>query len=237
MTGPTEAPDAPDRDDDALAAEYALGLLDGAELEAFQARLLTDPALRAQVAGWHETLVPMADDFAPVAPRAAVKVRVMDKVWGSAPARPGLWRSLGFWRLGTLTASIAAASLAAMIWLVPPAPPGPPGPVLVVNITSEDGSLVILAAAAPDSGELRLARQSGAAPPGRVLELWAIDGDAAPVSLGVLPGDGQTRIALPDILRTALPDLLLAVSEEPPGGSPTGAPTGAVLAVGQVQSF
>jgi anti-sigma-K factor RskA len=55
--------------------------------------------------------------------------------------------------------------------------------------------------------------------------------------LGVLPADPTTAVILPEALRADVADLVLAVSDEPPGGSPTGAPTGAVLAVGQVSGL
>jgi anti-sigma-K factor RskA len=44
-------------------------------------------------------------------------------------------------------------------------------------------------------------------------------------------------LPLPEALRGTVAGLVLAVSDEPPGGSPTGAPTGAVLAVGQVSAL
>jgi anti-sigma-K factor RskA len=66
---------------------------------------------------------------------------------------------------------------------------------------------------------------------GQVYELWMLpNGGAAPVSLGLLPMMGE--IALPlDAARTAIlaNTGTLAVSVEPAGGSPTGAPTGPVV--------
>jgi anti-sigma-K factor RskA len=52
------------------------------------------------------------------------------------------------------------------------------------------------------------------------------------VSLGLMPATGRLRLALDDRQRAALAIAAnVAVSDEPPGGSPTGAPTGAVLYV------
>jgi anti-sigma-K factor RskA len=71
-----------------------------------------------------------------------------------------------------------------------------------------------------------------------VLELWLIEGDAAPVSLGVLPEAPQARVPLDRALAARIAaGALLAISDEPEGGSPTGAPTGAVLAAGPVQEI
>ena len=55
-----------------------------------------------------------------------------------------------------------------------------------------------------------------------------------PDSLGVLPQDAASRITLPEALRGKLVGSVLAISDEPEGGSPTGAPTGAVLATGEL---
>jgi len=67
------------------------------------------------------------------------------------------------------------------------------------------------------------------------LELWALPPDAAPVSLGLMPASGRLRLALDDRQRAAVGLAAnVAVSEEPPGGSPTGAPTGPVLYVAPI---
>ena len=76
---------------------------------------------------------------------------------------------------------------------------------------------------------------SGGARPGRALELWLIEGDDPPVSLGVLPDTEATVLQVDAAVAAALPGGVLAVSDEPPGGSPTGQPTGDVLATGQVE--
>ena len=65
---------------------------------------------------------------------------------------------------------------------------------------------------------LSINRTSGAAPPGRALELWAIEGTNPPVSLGVLPDAPLARVALPPDLAARLgPGAILAVTEEAAG--------------------
>lgn len=58
-------------------------------------------------------------------------------------------------------------------------------------------------------------------------------GEDAPISLGVL-GDEPLTTVTPDAQAAALfgGGAALAISEEPVGGSPTGAPTGDILGVG-----
>ena len=67
--------------------------------------------------------------------------------------------------------------------------------------------------------------------PDRALELWAAAGAGAPRSLGLISASGASVVR-----KAVLPPGTdhLAVSLEPPGGSPTGAPTGPVLYVGKL---
>ena len=69
-------------------------------------------------------------------------------------------------------------------------------------------------------------------PVGKAHELWAPPEGGAPVSLGLLPKTGEQRRVLTPAQQTALAGAKqIAVSLEPEGGSPTGAPTGPVLLV------
>ena len=93
-------------------------------------------------------------------------------------------------------------------------------PVWVVRASAEAGSLT----AAP----------VGASPtPRQVPELWLIPAGGAPISLGLLDQQGESRSTLrPPAQARLRPGDTLAVSLEPPGGSPTGQPTGPVVSTG-----
>lgn len=72
---------------------------------------------------------------------------------------------------------------------------------------------------------------AGAAPPGRDLELWLIAGDAPPLSIAILSDPSNIpNVPLPDPLPEG--ELILAVTDEPPGGAPDGVATGQVRALG-----
>ena len=75
---------------------------------------------------------------------------------------------------------------------------------------------------------LRLEHSGSPAPADRALELWVIAmNDGVPRSLGLLAATGKITI-LP--LAAAIgPGDVLAVSQEPAGGSPAAGPTGPVL--------
>ena len=70
----------------------------------------------------------------------------------------------------------------------------------------------------------------------RTLELWWAPEKGAPTSLGLMRADGTTVLArgkLPGGLKKSGIDHM-AVSVEPPGGSPTGKPTGPVIFYGKL---
>ncbi|WP_277979677.1 anti-sigma factor domain-containing protein, partial [Sphingomonas phyllosphaerae] len=81
------------------------------------------------------------------------------------------------------------------------------------------------------SGEVRIA--AATVPRGRSAELWAIAEGGAPVALGLLEAGRPTRLVVAQTRRALLrAGTTLAVSIEPPGGSPDPAPTGPVVAAG-----
>lgn len=223
-------------DDDLLAAEYVLRILPRREEAAFETRLAREPGLSLHVASWTNRLAGLNAGFANAMPRSAVRKQLMSRLFGTG-GQSGIWQRLGLWQ----AVSFASLALAAVVgWqalTVAPSAPVPSMPVLMSEIAAEDQSLRLVAVYDAGSGDLRVSRTAGQAATGRVLELWAIAEGAAPVSLGVLPADPSGSLSVPPALRAQMASLTLAVSDEPPGGSPTGAPTGAVLAVGTVTSL
>jgi anti-sigma-K factor RskA len=67
---------------------------------------------------------------------------------------------------------------------------------------------------------------------GKDYELWIVPDAGAPLSLGVISVEGVYQVELSDRDREILGESrTLAISLEPRGGSPTGAPTGPILHV------
>jgi anti-sigma-K factor RskA len=226
-----------ERDDPiGLAGEYVLRLLPEDELPAFEARLARDPELRALVAAWQADLVHLTDEVAPVEPPARVAKALETELFADeASASPGLFGRLrqGF-GLSAIAAGLVAIGLFFGADLMDRGPQPPVAPALTATIAAEDESLVVAAAFDAEADQLFLAREAGQAAPGRALELWLIAGDEPPVSLGLLSDEPLTVVTVSADLAPRLAGGVLAISDEPPGGSPTGAPTGAVLAVGPV---
>ena len=223
------------RDAGMLAAEYALGVLPAAERVDFARRLERDTALRSRVWQWEIGLSGLADGIAEVAPPAQLKAAVMDRLFKPRP-RASLWNSLLLWR-GASAGLLAALAVVAGLYLRAPVAPTGSGPMLLAEVASADASVRVIALYDTQTGALRLDRRAGERAPGRDMELWLIDGTQPPKPLGLMPVAATGVIEVPAALRPAVAHAVLAVSDEPAGGSPTGLPTGAVLATGKVHSF
>lgn len=230
----------PDRAD-ALSAQYVAGTLRGPARRRFEALLPGHPALRAAVARWQAGLLPLAAVVPPVQPHPRVWSGIEQRLgFAKVPApRAGWWRSLSLWR-GLATAGfIASFGLALMLSADGPAQ----APVVVVlqatGAPNAPGAGAAYVASFSADGRSLVTRpvQPVALTPQQALELWAVPPQGAPRSLGLIRADGLSLIR-----RDQLPALLLqgraaalAVSVEPPGGSPTGAPTGPVVFAGKLQ--
>jgi len=212
-----DLPLSPLDEDDALAAEYVLGVLALPDRVAVETRMKNDTAFAARVSAWEQRLAGLNDDYeeAP-APDLLPKIEARLFPTQTKPKRPLLG-----WLAGALTA--AAVAVAAVVLLLP----APPAPV-IATLGEADASLRFEARF--DGAAITVTRVTGtAAPEGQVQEVWIIAPDAAPVSLGLLEAESLT-VPYPE----APVGWTLAVSLEPAGGSPTGAPTGPVLAAGTI---
>lgn len=214
-------PDLPDLpDDEALAAEYALGVLGLPERLAAEARIKADPVFAARVQAWETDLGALNAAYAEVPPPAGLLARIEARLF----PRPARSRQTSVLRV--LGGAVAAGLIGAVVLIGLP-PPDATAPALTASLTAEGQPLAFEASYA--AGTLRVARTAGEAPdPGRSYELWLIAG-GAPVSLGLIEGTA-VELAVADLA----PGAVLAVSLEPAGGSTTGAPTGPVLVSGTV---
>lgn len=218
-------------DDRVQAAEYVLGLMDAPFARSFEARLAIEPDLRALVSAWENDFASLAAAIPEDAPPHSVWHGITTELFGETDRRP-FWQRIG---LGQMLVGAAAAALIAFA-VVQAGLLGPGvAPQYQAEVMAEDDSLHFTAEYDNESGSLRLTRVAGDAAPGRSLEVWLIAGSDAPVSVMVWPsGTDSEEIVLPAPIAAKLPGGTFAISDEPEGGSPTGAPTGAVLATGQV---
>lgn len=217
-------------EDDMLAAEYALGLLSGDDLSHTLRRMREDSAFAARVTAWEGQFSEMAEALEPVAPAAQTKRALMARVHPDAPAHPvgnwyRIWERLWLWQV----ASGVSLVLLLVVFLNSGTAPPVPGPLYTAEIVSEAGDFRVVALVDMRRDQIVLTRTEGAAPAGRILQVWAHGPDAPAESVGLWP-DGETvRLALPPRIAAVNGVLTIGVSEEPPGGSPTGSPSGRVF--------
>jgi anti-sigma-K factor RskA len=210
-----------------LAAEYALGTLRGRARARLQRWMRDDAELAAAVAAWEARLAPMAGAVEPAAPPARVWTEVERRIGAPRKRQGSLWKALG------LVAGGAAAALVAVAVLLPSRPTEMPASYVAVLSDPKTNRPVLVATAMRSDRVLRVNTLDKAIHvSGRSLELWALPQGAKPRSLGVVSGD-KSDLKLLAAADQSLGDVpTLAVSLEPPGGSPTGQPTGPVLYTG-----
>jgi anti-sigma-K factor RskA len=222
-------------ENDLTAAEYVLGVLEAADRGTLERRLPHDPALARNVAFWEERLGTLADRVTPVEAPPAVWSRIEAALAppGQPAAKVGLWQNLEFWRaLSFGSATLAVASLAGMVYLgLVPAVRAP----LIATINSATGQPNFVATVSGGGSSLTVVPAALLTNDPRAMELWLIVPGDSPRSLGLIESGREVRINLPpDLAARVATDATLAVSLEPPGGSPTGQPTGPVIASGKL---
>ena len=222
--------------DEVLAGEYVLGVLPLPDRLRVEHRLRQDKAFQAIVARWQENLATFNTEYAAEVPPSwlygAVETKLFPKS-ADEQARGLIWSSLNFWRgltLVTLSAAIFFAASAGGLFRKPA-----DNSSLVATLGSETSSISLVTLFDRQSGRLKVTPVAAGAEKSKSLELWLIEGNSAPVPLGVLPDTGDGSIVIPPDMRSRIQDgATLAVSLEPFGGSPTGRPTGPVVASGRI---
>lgn len=220
-------------EDDLLAAEYALGVLGDAERAAAEHRVAREKAFARLVTEWEQRLAPWAADVAEAVPSP----QLWDRIVSTLPAqaqRGGLWQSLTFWRgLSFAAGALAAVCLAALVYLGALIQQHP-----LVAAIEGDGHRHFVATVDVNRGTVAVVPAAFSPDATRVPELWLIPADGKPRPVGLLHADQTVTLTLPpDLAVLAKNNAVLAVSLEPPGGSPTGQPTGPVIATGKLTSL
>jgi len=222
---------------DKLAAEYVVGTLRGRARARFHALLRYDPGLRRIVAEWEARLTPLAAAATEIPPPARIWNAVARRI-GAARA-DGLRAGLAFWR-GLAVASTAFALILATFIGVAPRPEPPMAMVAVMNDDKGQPAMVVSwpqmkAMREPYYFRIKVVQEHPVMAPGTTWEMWMLPGGKnAPVSLGLINTDADQTMKLRPALATRMEGAWgLAMSVEPSGGSPTGAPTGPVIFKGQ----
>ena len=249
----------PDRAD-RLASEYVLGTLRGPARRRFETLLPAHPALRRAVNLWEERLVVLAASGPSVEPPPQVWQRIEQRLFSpqtsaqksaqtstqaagssaarTAPRNTGFWQGLALWRTISF---MTTAAVVALVVIPKPLPEPQPPLVIVLQANPEVAQAAqvalgvqasFVASVSADGRALVLRPLDDLAlQPQRALQLWAVPPQGAPRSLGLVQATGNTTVLRGALLQDVA---AFAVSVEPTGGSPTGAPTGPIVSVGSI---
>jgi anti-sigma-K factor RskA len=223
-------------DDDILAAEFAIGLLDPAESETVQLRARSDAVLSLRIAWWRDQLGPLVAE-AEHAPPEHLWARIASQL----PVNDNLPRLMKRWRALAIGATGIAAALAVYVGShqsapIPMAPvqvAAAPSP-MVATLAGEANPAIVTVSYDATSGQMTVAPKSLAAGKGDA-ELWIIPEDGKPRSLGVIDSKAPAGHSVAMAQRTFVhPGATFAITIERKGGSPTGLPEGSVIASGKI---
>jgi len=219
---------------DALCGEYLVGTMRGRPRRRFERALKQEPLVAARLAYWQRLYAPRPSDKMRVQPDPTTWRRLEIEL-GLAQYKRPWWRRVGLWRLW---ATAATAALVVVLGIQVQQYEGPRQLVEIARLSSKDQPAAVTASISKDRQflELRATRPIEAGP-GQSYELWLIPQEGgAPLSLAVL-GKLDARLIVPEAQRARLrTGATLAVSVEPAGGSPTGAPTGPVIMTGAIET-
>jgi len=225
-------------EDDFTAAEYALGTLDASDRATLAARRLREPDLDEAILAWEARLAPLAEAVPEIEPPRDLLPTIEARIRGASPEAPGngaiveLERSIRRWRAMAIAASLFAGVLA--IGFIARETSRQSAPHEYVAILQKDAASPAFAVTVNlDKQELTVRPVAAQAPPGKSYELWLIDSKLGARSLGVI-GDTPRGASLSAYAPAVVADATYAVTVEPPGGSPTGQPSGAPVFVGKL---
>lgn len=224
---------------DALAVEYVLGT-QSPPIRRRIARLLEQESeLQDRVSFWQNNIDQLGELAKPVPVPPWVWRRIESELQPTSEKPDGWWRNVLVWRW---TTGLATA-MAILLTLLPPVVERP-------DAMTIDGGVVLVLADDSSKTAFLVSRQSEGSPIKaqalavpvitleQAYELWLIPADGVPLSVGLLNDQGGTLLELNAVLNQLLePGVGMAVSLEPPGGSPTGAPTGPIVYSGSVLSL
>jgi anti-sigma-K factor RskA len=229
--------DGPEDGDDLLAGEYVLGVQDAALRREVEARMSRDRAFAERVERWQADMASFDGAYQPEAPPAHVYARVEARLFAETRhERPGmaarLWGSLGLWRGLALASLLAVAALGSLVLTNEIGRVEPE--MLVAEMSAPDSPFDLVAHYDGTTGAMRISAVATEPAERQSLEVWLIEGpDAAPISLGVFEAESDGTMVVDSAMRDRITEgAVLAVSLEPEGGSPTGQPTGPVVASG-----
>ena len=222
-----------------LALDHALGLCEGAELERAERLLASDANFYRTVSGMRTHFAEIDDTATPLSPPHDLFARIemaidspqprLAAAAAAAPAWSNLWESLTFWRNGALAAASALLVVAGAGQF---STPTPAQPIYVAVLQNDAGQSAAVVNAFADGTVMLVPIQTVAVPQGRIIEVWTLQDRAqGPVSIGKMDQARTLKLDLKSLPKAGQGHLF-EMTLEPTGGSPTGKPTGPIIAKG-----
>jgi anti-sigma-K factor RskA len=235
------------RDLHELADEYVLGLLDAAESAEVEARLQTDASLRTAIGASRDRFLDL--DLAGEAPAtpspilwrnietrlessASDKTHEATAVAPATPVGPANDNARGWRRtaLGAIAASLVMATALTMSIV------NRPEPRVIAVLMNEAGEPLMLVEDFGDSSARIVPLVDLDVPDQRSVQVWTLPSrEMGPVSLGILDRSETVFLDGPS-LPLPQPEQFYEITLEQEGGSPTGRPTGPILAKGYAKA-
>ncbi|MEM6858082.1 MAG: anti-sigma factor [Pseudomonadota bacterium] len=248
------------RDEPMLAAEYALGLLEGEDLIEARGKAASDPVFAERTAWWDNWFAPWTDEMPGAQPSAEVWEAISARVAASEAqiaASEGpeansnvvimdMERKLRRWQwTAGITSAAAAVALALFLTAPGSAPITEQAPViaavdapLMASIPIGDTPLRLGVTYIPASEEMLVSAWGLAADGVHDHELWLVPADGGALqSLGVVVPGEERRMTLPAEIASNVGDgVQLVLTREPIGGKPEGVDAGPVVAQGALDA-
>jgi anti-sigma-K factor RskA len=228
---------------DALAGEYVLGLVEGADRTVLEQRIEREPALAASVESWRGHLAAIDATARPIPPSPGLWPRIEAEIAAILPAAErgrlkalkagntlaDWWNSLFVWRGAAFAGALAALLLA--IGLNGALDRARRQPVMVAVLLTDANIAAAVVNTFADGRVEMVPLQNIAVPEGKALEIWTLwDRTVGPRSVGLIDRARTTPLRLDQLpLGT---NQLFEITIENATGSPTGRPTGPIVAKG-----
>ncbi|MCV3764705.1 anti-sigma factor domain-containing protein [Rhizobium sp. TRM95796] len=218
-----------------LADEYVLGLAESATAREIENAMERDPELKAAIALSRERFLPLDTTVTP----ASVNDSLWTRIESALPAQQGTSgppvstvandNSSKGWKIAALSSTAAALLLAIGLGY---SISRTADPIVVAVLLNEAGEVqAVIEDFGDERATVRLLADF-AVPNDKTMEVWTLPSrDMGPVSLGLLEGVRSARLDGP-ALPTPRDNQLYEITLEQSGGSPTGRPTGPILAKG-----
>lgn len=232
-------------DPDMLAGEYALRVLEGADLAEARQRMLSDPGFVTEVQWWENRFGTWSERVAPVEPSPNVWpaiAKYLDGMDDRGNVVP-IGRKPSGWSIALALSGLGAAAAAIALYIAMPAVTPLPVPVpapatstqgqLVAQLATDDGAVRLASIVDPDARTLTLNAAGLQPSAGQASELWVIPEGGAPISLGLIPQDGRlARDLTPKEAQLMRAGATIAVTYEEASGAPHNAPTLPIVVAG-----